>query len=81
MHVTFQDQSNAFNYIYPEVELNNVHELNTNTGEQKKAKNHIKFLENGQESKVVQKNKQMQGSAKIKRIWNPTFSFIALIYC
>ena len=81
MHVTVPDQSNAFNSNYPEVELNKFHKNNPNTGEQKKAKNQIKFLENGQESKVVQKNKQMQDSAKIKRIWNPTFSFIALIYC
>ena len=81
MHVTVPDQSNAFNSNYPEVELNKFHKNNPNTGEQKKAKNHIKFLENGQESKVVQKNKQMQDSAKIKRIWNPTFFIIALIYC
>ena len=81
MHVTFQDQSNAFNSNNPEVELNKFHKNNPNTGEQKTAKNHIKLLENGQESKVVQKNKQMQDSAKIKRIWNPTFFIIALIYC
>ena len=80
MPVTVPYQSNAFNSNNPEVELNKFHKNNPNTGEQKKAKNHIKFLENGQESKVVQKNKQMQkDSAKIKRIWNPTFSFIALI--
>ena len=66
MPVTVPYQSNAFNSNYPEVELNKFHKNNPNTGEQKKAKNHIKFLENGQESKVVQKNKQMQkDSAKI----------------
>ena len=83
MPVTIPDQSNAFNSNYPEVELNKFHKNNPNTGEQKKAKNHNKFLENGQESKVAQKNKQnkqmQKDSAKIKRIWNPTFSFIVLI--
>ena len=42
MPVTVPDQSNALNSNYPEVELNQFHNNNPNTGEQKKGKESYK---------------------------------------
>jgi hypothetical protein len=48
--VTVPDQSNALNSNYPEVELNQFHNNNPNTGEQKKRQriisNFLKMVKN-----------------------------------